>query len=62
MLIPEERDGHYKAVRRGIEEADLTAPNLSISNGAGSRNLGIRLLSPNPASIETLERRLNRKY
>jgi hypothetical protein len=31
LLIPAELDGHYKAVCRGFEEGDLTAPSLSIS-------------------------------
>jgi hypothetical protein len=28
LLIPEELDEHYEAVRRGFEEGDLTAPTL----------------------------------
>jgi hypothetical protein len=32
LLIPAEFEGHYKAILRGFEEGDLTAPSLSISN------------------------------
>jgi hypothetical protein len=63
LLIPAELDGHYKAVCRGFEEGDLTAPSLSISNMTLARAISeFTSYPPNEASIETLERRLNPQH
>lgn len=63
LLIPSDLDGHYKAVCRGFEEGDLTAPSLSISDMQLARAVSeFTSYPPNEASIETLERRLNLQY
>jgi hypothetical protein len=63
LLIPPELEEHYKAVRRGFEEGDLTAPTLAVSNMELARAISEFTGSPpNEASIATLERRLNPKY
>jgi hypothetical protein len=63
LLIPAEFEGHYKAILRGFEEGDLTAPSLSISNMTLARAISeFTSYPPNEASIETLERRLNPQY
>jgi hypothetical protein len=63
LLIPAELDGHYKAVCRGFEEGDLTAPSLSISNMTLARAISeFTSYPPNEASIETLERRPNPQH
>ena len=63
LLNPVELDGHYKAIRRGFEEGDLTAPSLSISEMQLARAISeFTSLPPNEASIATLERRLNPQY
>jgi hypothetical protein len=63
LLISAELDGHYKAVCRGFEEGDLTAPSLPISEMQLARAISEFVsVPPNEASIETLERRMNPKY
>jgi len=63
LLIPSDLDGHYKAVCRGFDEGDLTAPSLSISEMQLARAISEFIsLPPNEASIATLERRLNPQY
>jgi hypothetical protein len=63
LLIPEELDGHYNAIRRGFEEGDLTTPSLAISNMVLARAISeFTGYPPNEASIATLERRLNPQY
>jgi hypothetical protein len=63
LLIPAEFDGHYKAILRGFEQGDLTAPSLSSSNMELARAISeFTSYPPNEASIETLERRLNPQY
>jgi hypothetical protein len=63
LLIPTKLDGHYKSIRRGFEEGDLTAPSLPISEMELARAISEFTSSPpNEASIETLERRLNSKH
>jgi hypothetical protein len=63
LLIPAELDGHYKAVCRGFEEGDLTAPSLAISSMALARAISeFTSCPPNEASIATLEKRLNPQY
>jgi hypothetical protein len=63
LLIPEEMDGHYKAIVCGFEEGDLTAPSLSISDMQLARAVSeFTSYPPNEASIATLERRLNPQY
>jgi hypothetical protein len=60
LLIPAELDGHYKAIRRGFEEGDLTVPALPISEMQLARAISeFTGYPPNEASIATLERRLN---
>ena len=63
LLIPAEFDGHYKAIRRGFEEGDLTVPSLRISEMQLARAISeFTGYPPNEASIATLERHLNPKY
>ena len=63
LLIPEELDGHYNAIRRGFEEGDLTTPSLAISNMVLARAISeFTGYPPNEASIATPERRLNPQY
>jgi hypothetical protein len=63
LLIPAELDGHYKAVCRGFEDGDLTAPSLSISEMQLARAVSeFTSYPPNEASIATLEKRLNPQY
>jgi hypothetical protein len=63
LLIPADIEGLYKAVCRGFDEGDLTAPSLSISDMTLARAISeFTSYPPNEASIETLERRLNPKY
>jgi hypothetical protein len=61
LLIPAELDGHYEAIRRGFEEADLTAPSLAISDMQLVRAISeFTGYPPNEASIATLQRDIGR--
>jgi hypothetical protein len=60
LLIPADREGHYKAVCSAFEEGNLTAPTLAISDIQLARAVSEftgRL--PSEASIATLQRRLH---